>query len=35
MRRSPEDDFDHPLVAEGDPLRSHIVYRLARASWVA
>jgi RimJ/RimL family protein N-acetyltransferase len=29
MRRSPEDDFDHPRVPEG-PLRRHVLYRLPR-----
>jgi RimJ/RimL family protein N-acetyltransferase len=33
MARSPEDDFDHPLVAEDDPLRRHIVYRITRETW--
>jgi len=33
MRRSPQDDFDHPLVPEADPLRSQIVYRLSREAW--
>jgi RimJ/RimL family protein N-acetyltransferase len=33
MRRAPEDDFDHPLVAEGAPLRRHIVYRITREAW--
>jgi RimJ/RimL family protein N-acetyltransferase len=28
-------EFDHPLVAEDSPLRRHILYRLARASWSA
>jgi ribosomal-protein-alanine N-acetyltransferase len=28
MLRSPQDDFDHPLHPEGDPLRRHVVYRL-------
>jgi RimJ/RimL family protein N-acetyltransferase len=28
-------EFDHPLVAENSPLRRHILYRLARASWNA
>jgi len=31
MKRSPEDDFDHPLVPEGDPHRRHMVYRLKRS----
>jgi len=30
MTRSPEDDFDHPLLAEGHPLRRHVLYRLKR-----
>jgi RimJ/RimL family protein N-acetyltransferase len=27
MTRSPGDDFDHPLLAEGHPLRRHVLYR--------
>jgi RimJ/RimL family protein N-acetyltransferase len=30
MRRYPEEDFDHPAVPEGDPLRPHILYRIHR-----
>jgi ribosomal-protein-alanine N-acetyltransferase len=30
MRRSPDDDFDHPKLAAGHPLRRHVLYRLAR-----
>lgn len=30
MIRSPADDFDHPNVASGHPLRRHMLYRLAR-----
>ena len=30
MTRYPDDDFDHPALAEGDPLRRHIVYRIHR-----
>lgn len=30
MTRSPADDFDHPLLAEGHPLRRHVLYRLRR-----
>jgi ribosomal-protein-alanine N-acetyltransferase len=26
MQRDPADDFDHPLVAPGDPLRRHVLY---------
>jgi RimJ/RimL family protein N-acetyltransferase len=29
MTHDPADDFDHPLVAEGSPLRRHVLYRLA------
>jgi len=27
--------FDHPRLAEGHPLRPHLLYRLGRADWVA
>jgi RimJ/RimL family protein N-acetyltransferase len=30
MLYSPQEDFDHPLLPEGDPLRRHVVYRLRR-----
>jgi RimJ/RimL family protein N-acetyltransferase len=30
MTRDRDNDFDHPLVPEGDPLRRHIIYRIAR-----
>jgi RimJ/RimL family protein N-acetyltransferase len=30
MTPSPTEDFDHPLVAEGHPLRRHVLYRLTR-----
>jgi RimJ/RimL family protein N-acetyltransferase len=33
MRRSPEDDFEHPLLPEGHALRPHVFYRLARNDW--
>jgi RimJ/RimL family protein N-acetyltransferase len=33
MRRSPSDDFDHPKVAEGNPLRRHVLYRMSQAEW--
>jgi RimJ/RimL family protein N-acetyltransferase len=33
MRRSPSDDFEHPAIADGHPLRSHVLYRLRRADW--
>lgn len=30
MTHSPSDDFDHPSLPEGHPLRRHVLYRLAR-----
>jgi RimJ/RimL family protein N-acetyltransferase len=30
MTYDPDDDFDHPALAEGDPLRRHVLYRLKR-----
>jgi RimJ/RimL family protein N-acetyltransferase len=30
MRRYPDEDFDHPALSEGDPLRPHILYRIRR-----
>lgn len=33
MQRDPADDFDHPRIAEGHPLRPHVLYRLSRADW--
>ena len=28
MQHDPADDFDHPRIAEGSPLRRHVLYRL-------
>jgi len=28
MRRDPADDFDHPRIPEGHPLRRTVLYRL-------
>ena len=33
MIHSPAEDFDHPLVPEGHPLRRHVLYRLSRDCW--
>lgn len=30
MTRDPADDFDHPALPEGHPLRRHVLYRLRR-----
>lgn len=27
MTRNPGDDFEHPLIRDGDPLRRHVLYR--------
>jgi len=32
MTHDPKDDFDHPMLPEGHPMRSHVLYRLKRAS---
>lgn len=31
MSHDPAGDFDHPLLAEGHPLRKHVLYRLPRS----
>jgi RimJ/RimL family protein N-acetyltransferase len=33
MKRQPLEDFDHPEVPEGDPLRPHILYRTHRPAF--
>ncbi len=33
MQRNPDDDFDHPRIAEGHPLRRHVLYRLSATRW--
>jgi len=35
MSHDPADDFDHPRLPAGHPLRRHVLYRLERASWIA
>jgi RimJ/RimL family protein N-acetyltransferase len=35
MTHSPEDDFDHPRLPEGHPLRRHVLYRLRPGQWLA
>jgi len=30
MTRAPEDDFDHPKLPEGHPLRAHVLYRVKK-----
>lgn len=31
MTRDPAGDFDHPLVADGHPLKRHVLYRVTAA----
>jgi len=33
MTRDPADDFDHPRVPDGSPLKRHVLYRIGRAQW--
>jgi RimJ/RimL family protein N-acetyltransferase len=33
MSHSPEDDFDHPALPDGSPLRRHLLYRLSAENW--
>lgn len=35
MHRDPAEDFEHLSLAETDPLRSHVLYRLSRSRWRA
>ena len=35
MRRNAEDDFLHPLVEDGSPLKPHVLYRLSRDQWLS
>lgn len=35
MSRAEADDFDHPGVSAGHPLRRHVLYRLSREDWLA
>ena len=33
MRHDPADDFDHPKLPQGHPLRRHVLYRRSREDW--
>lgn len=33
MHHSQKDDFDHPKLAEGHPLRNHVLYRIEANEW--
>ncbi len=34
MSRDPADDFDHPKLLPGHPLRRHVLYRIDRSDWL-
>jgi RimJ/RimL family protein N-acetyltransferase len=34
MHRDPADDFPHPHIPDGHPLRAHVMYRLRREEWL-
>jgi RimJ/RimL family protein N-acetyltransferase len=34
MSRDPADDFDHPKLSAGHPLRRHVLYRIDRNEWL-
>ncbi|MGE5827812.1 MAG: GNAT family N-acetyltransferase [Micromonosporaceae bacterium] len=33
MTHDPADDFDHPSIPDGSPLKRHVLYRLTRQRW--
>jgi hypothetical protein len=33
MTRNVTDDFDHPNIVAGHPLRRHVLYRLTAGDW--
>lgn len=35
MRHSSADDFDHPPLPAGHPMRRHVLYRLTKADWAS
>ena len=35
MTRDPVDDFDHPNLPVGHPIRPHVLYRLSRHAWAS
>ncbi|MCD5994781.1 GNAT family N-acetyltransferase [Pseudomonas sp. CDFA 602] len=34
MHHAVSDDFDHPLLPQGQPLRPHVLYRINRQQWL-
>ena len=35
MRHDPREDFEHPMIPPGHPIRPHVLYRLTREEWAA
>jgi ribosomal-protein-alanine N-acetyltransferase len=35
MTHAPSDNFDHPVLPEGHPLRRHVLYRLRQPAGLA
>lgn len=35
MSHEAADDFDHPVLPAGHPLRRHVLYRMSRSAWTA
>lgn len=33
MHHDPKDDFDHPKIPQGHPIRRHILYKLKESEW--
>lgn len=33
MQHDPQGDFEHPKVAEGSPLKKHVLYRISQEQW--
>lgn len=33
MHHRPEEDFEHPLLPQGHPMRKHVLYRVSRDDW--
>jgi hypothetical protein len=34
MSRDPADDFEHPKLPPGHPIRQHVLYRVNRSAWL-
>jgi len=34
LNHNPKDDFDHPKLDEDNPLKRHVLYRLARINYL-